>query len=108
MTATTTTTIPALSVETAALETVTFDFYRDIHKGIRAELFAVTHAAGSVDPHNVAAVNSRPAPRPWSCWPTAPSTRARPTPASRPTASTSASPASPPPTWCTRSSRSSR
>jgi len=56
MTATITTSIPALSVETAALETVTFDFYRDIHKGIRAELFAVTHAAGTVDPHNVAAV----------------------------------------------------
>ena len=40
MTATTITTIPALTVETAALETVTFDFYRDIHKGIRNELFA--------------------------------------------------------------------
>ena len=33
-----------LIVETAALETVTFDIYRDIHKGIRAELFAVTLA----------------------------------------------------------------
>ena len=30
--------------------TVTFDLYRDIHKGIRAELFAVTATAGSVDP----------------------------------------------------------
>ena len=29
---------------------VAFDLYRDIHKGIRAELFAVTSAAGSVDP----------------------------------------------------------
>jgi hypothetical protein len=29
---------------------VTFDLYRDIHKGIRAELFAVTAAAGSLDP----------------------------------------------------------
>lgn len=29
---------------------VTFDLYRDIHKGIRAELFAVTSTAGSVDP----------------------------------------------------------
>ncbi len=27
-----------------------FDLYRDIHKGIRAELFAVTSEAGSVDP----------------------------------------------------------
>jgi hypothetical protein len=32
------------------LEPVAFDLYRDIHKGIRAELFAVTGAAGSVDP----------------------------------------------------------
>ena len=47
---------PALTVETAALETVTFDIYRDIHKGIRAELFAVTHAAGRVDPHDAGAV----------------------------------------------------
>lgn len=30
--------------------TVTFDLYRDIHKAIRAELFAVTGAAGSLDP----------------------------------------------------------
>ncbi len=28
----------------------TVDLYRDIHKGIRAELFAITTAAGSVDP----------------------------------------------------------
>jgi hypothetical protein len=33
-----------------ALEPVTFDLYRDIHKGIRAELFAVTGAAGNLDP----------------------------------------------------------
>ena len=33
-----------------ALQPVTFDLYRDIHKGIRAELFAVTHEAGRVDP----------------------------------------------------------
>ena len=38
------------------LETVTFDFYRDIHKGIRNELFAVTHAAGTVDPGNAEAI----------------------------------------------------
>jgi hypothetical protein len=62
MTATTTTTIPALAVEMAALETVTFDFYRDTHKGIRAEMFAVTQAAGTVDPGNseaIAAVATR-------------------------------------------------
>jgi hypothetical protein len=29
---------------------VTFDLYRDIHKGIRSELFAVTRAAGALDP----------------------------------------------------------
>jgi hypothetical protein len=33
-----------------ALEPVAFNLYRDIHKGIRAELFAVTGAAGSLDP----------------------------------------------------------
>ena len=32
------------------LEVVTFDLYRDIHKGIRAELFAVTSTAGNLDP----------------------------------------------------------
>jgi Hemerythrin HHE cation binding domain len=51
-------TIPALTVETAALETVTVDIYRDIHKGIRNELFAVTYAAGRVDPGDVDAVNA--------------------------------------------------
>ena len=35
---------------------MTFDFYRDIHKGIRGELFAVTHAAGTVDPGNAEAI----------------------------------------------------
>ncbi|HVX16784.1 MAG TPA: hemerythrin domain-containing protein [Acidimicrobiales bacterium] len=29
---------------------VTFDLYRDIHKGIRAELFTITSSAGSLDP----------------------------------------------------------
>ena len=29
---------------------VAFTLYRDIHKGIRSELFAVTNAAGAVDP----------------------------------------------------------
>jgi len=32
------------------LEPVTFDLYRDVHKGIRGELFALTVAAGSLDP----------------------------------------------------------
>lgn len=34
----------------APLRAVTFDLYRDIHKGIRQELFAVTATAGSLDP----------------------------------------------------------
>src|SRR5581483_265734 len=54
----TTTSIPALAVETAALEQVTEDLYRDIHKGIRAELFAVTAAAGRVDPGDADAVRA--------------------------------------------------
>ena len=33
-------------------DTVAVDLYRDIHKGIRAELFSLTEAAGSVDPGN--------------------------------------------------------
>lgn len=37
------------------LQIVTHDLYRDIHKGIRAELFGVTLAAGSIDPTNRAA-----------------------------------------------------
>jgi hypothetical protein len=45
-----------LIVETAAIETVTFDLYRDIHKGIRNGLFSVTLAAGEVDPHDGDAV----------------------------------------------------
>jgi hypothetical protein len=51
MTATSTfTSRTPLAVESAALETVEFDMYNNIHKGLRAELFAVTTAAGSVDP----------------------------------------------------------
>ena len=59
---TATTSIPMLAVESAPLETVTFDLYRDIHKGIRNELFAVTVAAGNVDPGDddaVVAVGAR-------------------------------------------------
>jgi len=51
----TVTTTP-LIVETAALEAVTFDIYRNIHKGIRHGLFSVTLAAGQVDPNDPAAV----------------------------------------------------
>jgi hypothetical protein len=50
------TSIPTLTVESAELEKVTVNMYRDIHKGIRAELFAVTEAAGSVDPGDAVAV----------------------------------------------------
>jgi hypothetical protein len=34
----------------APLRLVTLDLYRDIHKGIRSELFAVTEQAGRIDP----------------------------------------------------------
>jgi iron-sulfur cluster repair protein YtfE (RIC family) len=54
---TATTTAP-LIVETAALETVTFDLYRNIHKGIRHGLFSVTEAVGRVDPHDTEAVRA--------------------------------------------------
>lgn len=43
-----TTTDPTTISDT--LVPVTLDLYRDIHKGIRAELFAVTSEAGSLDP----------------------------------------------------------
>ncbi len=39
---------PELSVEPAS--TIAFDAYRDVHKGVRAELFAVTVSAGNTDP----------------------------------------------------------
>jgi hypothetical protein len=48
--------LPKLTVETAALENVTVDIYRDIHKGIRNELFGVTLGAGQVDPGDREAV----------------------------------------------------
>lgn len=34
------------------LRLVAFDLYRDIHKGIRSELFALTERAGNLDPSN--------------------------------------------------------
>lgn len=39
----------------AHIETVTTNLYRNIHKGIRGELFAVTNQAGNLDPSDVAA-----------------------------------------------------
>jgi hypothetical protein len=42
-------------MSTIEIPTVTFDLYRDIHKGIRAELFAVTSAAGHTDPGDAVA-----------------------------------------------------
>lgn len=38
------------TIATAPLRPVAVDLYRDIHKGIRSELFAVTERAGNVDP----------------------------------------------------------
>jgi hypothetical protein len=45
-----------LFAETAALDAVVVDIYRDIHKGIRQELFGVTLDAGRVDPGDPQAV----------------------------------------------------
>lgn len=41
--------------ELTAYPGVAFDLYRDIHKGIRSELFALTEAAGRTDPADRAA-----------------------------------------------------
>ncbi len=46
------------AVESAGLDRVDVDIYRDIHKGIRAELFGVTIAAGNVDPGDHDAVEA--------------------------------------------------
>src|SRR5215467_6047578 len=43
-------TVTVLPVEVANLDVVTFDTYRNVHKGIRAELFSVTSEVGNVDP----------------------------------------------------------
>ncbi len=37
---------------TTSFDLVELDLYKDIHKGIRAELFALTNSAGSVDPED--------------------------------------------------------
>lgn len=42
----------------APLEVVTFDIYRNIHKGIRGELFDITSAAGSADPNDEVATRA--------------------------------------------------
>ena len=42
--------ITPTTIATAPLRPVTFDLYRDIHKSIRSELFAVTEEAGRADP----------------------------------------------------------
>lgn len=55
---TTTTSTTTLAVETAALSAVTFDIYRNIHKGIRRFLFDVTSTFGSVDPGDSDAVEA--------------------------------------------------
>lgn len=47
---------PQLAVESPALNAVGVDWYRDIHKGIRNELFALTFRIGNVDPANDAAL----------------------------------------------------
>ncbi len=39
-----------LTAPATPLRRVAYDLYRDIHKGIRAELFALTQAAGDLDP----------------------------------------------------------
>lgn len=45
---------PQINAESPVFQVVTFDLYRDIHKAIRAELFAITEAAGSVGPNDAA------------------------------------------------------
>lgn len=54
--AATITPVRTLAAATAPLDVVSEDLYRDIHKGIRGELFALTCAAGNVDPSDHDAV----------------------------------------------------
>lgn len=44
------TTIEAPAIVAEDFRLAAFDLYRDVHKGIRAELFAVTGSAGTLDP----------------------------------------------------------
>lgn len=48
--------LTAWSPASETFRLVAVDLYRDIHKGIRSELFAVVERAGSVDPHERDAV----------------------------------------------------
>jgi hypothetical protein len=48
------TTITTSTASITPLQAVTLDLYRDIHKGIRTELFAVTEGAGRADPGDAA------------------------------------------------------
>jgi hypothetical protein len=52
---------PMTTIETQVVERlqpVAFDLYRDIHKGIRSELFALVGNAGRVDPANACDVDA--------------------------------------------------
>lgn len=50
ITETTTSIAPVFAGAGGDYHQVAFDLYRDIHKGIRAELFAITSTAGRIDP----------------------------------------------------------
>lgn len=45
---------PTVDAASAPLESITVDLYRDVHKGIRNELFAVTAQIGNLDPGDAA------------------------------------------------------
>ena len=47
-------TITDITTATTPLRLVAVDLYRDIHKGIRSELFAITERAGNLDPSDQA------------------------------------------------------
>ena len=56
----------------AHLPTVTFDLYRDIHKGIRAELFTVTATAIAAQARDTGCtaltINQTAVKTPATCW----------------------------------------
>ena len=70
---------PARLPPTSVFELVTLDLYRDIHKGIRAELFAVTAPPAASTPPTASAGPASPATSRSSstCWCSTPSTRTR-------------------------------